>query len=121
MTRGKKIWRVLWRVAVCALLLGWIFQAIFYNEGRIAYEEYLRNGGAGLGWEALSRMERLRVAWTLGPPGLWLTLQGMDLKYLVLSIVLMGVLLLLGVETVAVAVVLELTCRGRIRRPTAAG
>ena len=88
---ARKVWSLLWRLGVCALLLAWIFQAIFWNEGRISWE---RDGGD---WEGLSRWDRLRVAWTFGPPELWSTLQEMDLKFLALSIVLMGALLLLGV------------------------
>lgn len=76
---------------MCVLLLGWIFQAIFYNEGRIGWER------AGHDWAGLSKWERLQVAWSYGPTGLWLTLQAMDGKFLVLSIVLMGAILLLGV------------------------
>ena len=91
MTRGKQIWRVAWRVAVCLLLLAWIFQAIFWNEGKIAWEQ------AGSDWESLTRWERLEVAWTEGPPGLWRTLQMMQPAYLALSIVLMGAILFLGV------------------------
>ena len=73
------------------LLLGWIFQAIFYNEGQLVWER------AGHDWAGLSKWERLQVAWKHGPAGLWLTLKMMDLKFLVLSVCLMGVLLLLGV------------------------
>ena len=78
-------------MAVCVLLLGWIFQAIFYNEGRIGWER------AGHDWGGLTKWQRLEVAWKLGPAGLWGTLKMMDLKYLLLSVILMGVILLLGV------------------------
>ena len=90
---GKKtnLWKLSWRIAVCLLLLGWIFQAIFYNEGRIRWER------AGHDWISLTRWERLEVAWKYGPTGLLETLRSMDLKYLLLSVVLMGVILLLGV------------------------
>ena len=88
---ARSFWSLAWRIGVCVLLLGWIFQAIFYNEGRISWER------AGRDWGALTKMERLQVAWELGPPGLWQTLQAMDLKFLALSILLMGILLLLGV------------------------
>lgn len=88
---ARNLWKLSWRIAVCALLLGWIFQAIFYNEGRIQWER------AGRDWVSLTRWQRLEVAWNYGPPGLWETLQSMDLRFLLLSIVLMGVLLLLGI------------------------
>src|SRR5687768_3319226 len=87
----RSLWKLAWRIGVCVLLLGWIFQAIFYNEGRIGWEQ------TGHDWTSLSKWERLRVAWTYGPPGLWETLQKMDLKFLLLSILLMGVILLLGI------------------------
>jgi glycosyltransferase 2 family protein len=84
-------WQIAWRIAICALLLGWIFQAIFYNEGRIGWER------AGHDWLALTRWQRLNVAWTYGPAGLWSTLKLIDFKFLVLSIFLMGLILFLGV------------------------
>jgi glycosyltransferase 2 family protein len=89
--KQRKFWKIAWRIAVCLLLLGWIFQAIFYNEGRIGWER------AGHDWAALTRWQRLNVAWTFGPSGLWATLKLMDLKYLLLSVVLMGIILFLGV------------------------
>ncbi len=82
---------IAWKLLVSALLLAWIFQAIFYNEGHIAWER------AGHDWAALTKIQRFSVAWTYGPSGLWATLKLMDFKYLLLSIVLMGLLLFLGV------------------------
>ena len=78
---------------MCVLLLGWIFQAIFYNEGRITWQK----ANPEAAWSSLSKGERLEVAWQYGPMGLWETLGKMDLKFLVLSVVLMGVILLLSV------------------------
>lgn len=91
MSAGRKAWKLAWRLAVCLLLLGWIFQMIFYNEGRVAFEK------AGKEWHGLSRRERFEVAWTYGPSGLLETLTRMDPTYLVLSVVLMGMILFLGV------------------------
>ncbi|MGZ8899547.1 MAG: lysylphosphatidylglycerol synthase transmembrane domain-containing protein [Limisphaerales bacterium] len=88
---ARNLWKLTWRIGVCVLLLGWIFQAIFYNEGRITWERLGRD------WTTLTRWERLEVAWKYGPAGLWETLQSMDLKFLLLSVLLMGVLLLLGI------------------------
>jgi uncharacterized protein (TIRG00374 family) len=90
-TTLRKVWNVSWRVGVGVLLLGWIFQSIFWNEGQIAYKSLGRN------WDALSRWERLHVAWSYGPQGLWNTLTSMDPRYLALSVLLMGVILLIGI------------------------
>lgn len=91
MTTARKIWQISWRVGVGVLLLGWIFQSIFWHEGQLAWVK------AGNNWEGITRWDRLKVAWTYGPPGLWDTLTSMDVKYLLLSIVLMGAILLIGI------------------------
>ncbi|HEV8541530.1 MAG TPA: lysylphosphatidylglycerol synthase transmembrane domain-containing protein [Verrucomicrobiae bacterium] len=88
---GRKVWRLSWRIAVCVFLLAWIFQLIFYNEGRIAWQ------GAGHNWNALTKLGRFQVAWLYGPSGLLGTLKLMDPQYLVGSIALMGLLLFVGV------------------------
>ncbi len=87
----RNLWKIGWRIAICILLLGWIFQAIFYNEGRLGWER------AGHDWAGLTKWQRLTVAWTYGPAGLWATLKLMDPKYLGLSVLLMGAILFLGV------------------------
>jgi uncharacterized protein (TIRG00374 family) len=84
---ARKVWRIGWRVGICALLLAWIFQIIFYNEGRVAFQ------ANGQNWGALTRWDRLRISWQYGPSGLLETLTSIDLKYLLLSIFLMGALL----------------------------
>jgi uncharacterized protein (TIRG00374 family) len=86
---ARKIWKISWRGAVCALLLGWIFQAIFYNEARVSFQP-------ADAWMKLTRWERFRMAWEHGPRGLLDTLTSMDPKFLVLSIVLMGALLFIS-------------------------
>lgn len=90
-TTAQKIWKTSWRLAVCLLLLLWIFQAVLYNESRLVWQP------AGGDWSALSRWERLRIAWTLGPPELWRTLCSMDLRALLVSLLLMGLIIFLGV------------------------
>ena len=90
MSAARKIWGLSWRISVGVLLLAWIFQTIFWNEGKLAWER------AGKDWESISRWERLEIAWQYGPEGLWTTLASMDLKFLFLSILLMGALLVLG-------------------------
>lgn len=91
MSAARKIWRVSWKAAVCLLLLGWIFQAIFYDEGGRSYR------AAGGDWEGLTRMERLKVAWAYGPSGVWDTLILMNPWALALSVALMGANLFVGI------------------------
>lgn len=91
MSAARKIWRVSWKAAVCLLLLGWIFQAIFYDEGSRSYR------ATGGDWEALTRGERLKVAWAYGPQGVWDTLTVMNPLALALSVGLMGVNILVGI------------------------
>ena len=91
MSSWKKAWNILWRVAVCVLLLGWIFLAIFYNEARLARLQL------GEPWNELTRAERLHLAWTYGPPALLQTLLKVRLDSLLLAIALMGAMIWLGV------------------------
>ena len=90
-TAAKKVWKIAWRLGVCLLLLAWIFQAIFYDEGRQAWE------GPGKNWNALSRVERWKIAVTYGPPVVWATLRSMESGPLVLSLILMGATIFAGV------------------------
>jgi uncharacterized protein (TIRG00374 family) len=91
LSRGKKIWNVGWRVGVGALLLVWIFHAIFVNEGKLAAQT------RGLPWDQLPRSEQWKTAWTHGPPQLWSTLCLVHPGALALSVILMGITIPLGV------------------------
>lgn len=91
MITRRKIAGLAWRGGVCLLLLVWIFQAIFYNEGRIAWNH------SDAEWQALSRWERLQIAWQYGPPELWKTLASMDSWWLFMSLALMGLTIFIGV------------------------
>ncbi len=83
-------WRTVLRLAVCAMLLLWIGHAIFSSEA----ESTLRARGED--WQALGGMERLRLAWTIGPLELWNTLTLIQPWALGLSLVFMGSTLALG-------------------------
>ncbi|MEY2409033.1 MAG: glycosyltransferase 2 family protein [Verrucomicrobiota bacterium] len=84
----KKLWQIGWRVALCAVLLLWIFHCIFVNEARIAHGE---------AWPKLSRLDQWRRGWIEGPPALWQTLTSIQPGWFLLSLVLMGSTILLGV------------------------
>ena len=88
---AKKIWKITWRIGVCLLLLAWIFQAIFYDEGRQAWVEM------GKDWQSLTRIERFQIALQYGPPSIWQTLKSMENGPLALSFILMGATIFIGV------------------------
>lgn len=91
MKPARNIGRTAWRLGVCGLLLIWILQSIFLNEGRIAWEQQ------GRSWLELSRLQRWEVGWSNGPRELWHALMWVDGRALVLSLVFMGLTLVLGV------------------------
>jgi len=86
----RKLWQTGWRLALCLVLLGWVFQTIFVSEARTASER------EGLNWDALSHGERWYLAWQYGPPQLWRNLCQIRLSSAVWSLVFMGATLLLG-------------------------
>ncbi|HXI50953.1 MAG TPA: lysylphosphatidylglycerol synthase transmembrane domain-containing protein, partial [Candidatus Saccharimonadales bacterium] len=85
----KRAWQLGWRIALCALLLLWIFHCIFVNEARIAHDL--------AAWNRLPRPEQWRLGWTEGPARLWQTLTLIQPGWFALSLVLMGLTLVLGV------------------------
>ncbi|MDQ6631093.1 MAG: flippase-like domain-containing protein, partial [Verrucomicrobiota bacterium] len=91
MSVKKKIWSLGWRLAVCGLLLLWIFHSIFLNEGRLVRH------AQGLDWEKLSRGEQWKIGWSIGPAELGRTLWQVHPVAFLLSLVLMGLIILLGV------------------------
>lgn len=95
MTVAKKIWKITWRLGVCLLLLAWIFQAIFWDEGRAAWTEATQ--ASELDWQKLTRGERFNIALRYGPPEVWRTLTSMETGPLVLSLILMGGTIFVGV------------------------
>jgi uncharacterized protein (TIRG00374 family) len=86
----KKFWQRGWRIGLCVLLLLWIFHCIFVNEARIAYPSVEA-------WTKLPRMEQWRLGWQEGPSQVWETLTLIRLQSLVISLLLMGSTILLGV------------------------
>lgn len=90
MSSPRQSTRSVARLAVCALLLAWIFHTIFVYEGRLAFKN------AGNDWLALSRWEQWQAAWRLGPAGLWHTLSLVHPGALFFSFLLMGSTVFLG-------------------------
>jgi hypothetical protein len=87
----KKFWSVGWRVGFCVFLLLWIFNSIFMSDGKIAAQ------GAGLDWASFSRSQQWRLAWTDGPRDLWHMLRLTHLWALIVSVLLVGLALFVGV------------------------
>ena len=90
MSAGKIIRRAGWRLGICLLLLVWVFHTIFMTEGRLAWNKTTP-------WTGLGRFEQWRVAWHMGPPQLWRNLTLIGPAPLVLSFLIMGSTLLVGV------------------------
>ena len=90
MSAGKKIWSLTWRILIGVLLLGWIFHAIFTNEAKLAAP------GKGIIWNQLSRVEQWETAWRIGPIELWHTLVSVNFAAFVLSLLLVGLMIFLG-------------------------
>ena len=88
-TRGKVL-GIVWRVALCVLLLAWVFHQIFLGEGRSAFE---RQGGD---WETLSRTQQWRVAWARGPAELWRVITTVHAGAGAASLVFMGMTIGIG-------------------------
>lgn len=91
MKRERKTWRLLWRVGVCVLLLGWAFHTIFVNEGRA---EWTRRAGD---WASLARAAQWRFAWSHGPGALAQVVTAIRPADGVLSLLFMGGTIFLGV------------------------
>src|SRR5665213_1409828 len=87
----KAVWRVGWRAGMCFVLLAWIFNSIFVNEGKQAAPRL------GVKWEELTRAQQWHIAWTTGPRELWHTLSLVHPGALAISLGLVFLTILLGV------------------------
>lgn len=90
MKRRPTSWPVVLRIALCLVLLGWVFQTIFLNEAQNAYERQ------GLSWTALNHLEQWQLAWHYGPPELWRNVRLIRPAAAVWSLMFMGATILLG-------------------------
>jgi hypothetical protein len=90
-TSRKRIWSVVWRLAVCVALLGWICHTIFVNEGMAAARR------EGLAWESLTKWAQWKIGWQYGPPELWRQVRLVPTGTFIISAFVMGLTLLLGI------------------------
>ncbi len=81
-------------MALCGLLLVWIFHSIFVDTARRAAQA---TPEAKAEWDALPAQAQRERGWREGPPRLWATLVQIEPKAFVGSIALMGVSIVLGV------------------------
>jgi glycosyltransferase 2 family protein len=84
----KKLWQTSWRLALCALLLAWVFHSIFVHEAR------LKQGEAE--FAKLPRTEQWKQGWQTGPRELGSKLAKVAPAYFGVSLIFMGATLLLG-------------------------
>ena len=78
------------RIAVCGLLLLWIFHVIFCNEAQL----YLSETGGN--WASLTKWEQRSLAWTRGPWELWAMTRRINPLALAAAFVQCGLLVLFG-------------------------
>src|SRR5258706_696099 len=89
--KAKRLWSIGWRVLVCLLLLAWLFHNIFFKEGKQAGEQQ------GVNWNGLRQAEQWNIAWHRGPIELWHNLSIVDARALIISVLVIGAALGLGI------------------------
>lgn len=90
MKPGAKILQTSFRLAVCLLLLLWVFHTIFLSEGRSAW------AARSPAWDQLTRFQQWKIAWQLGPPQVWQSLTTVSAGPLAASFLAMGGIILMG-------------------------
>lgn len=81
------------QLALCGLLLAWIFQKIFWKEGMEAWEREQRAPA----WNDLTKRQRLEVSWTHGPREVWKDMARVRPEAFAVSLGLMGATIFLGI------------------------
>ena len=79
--------RLTLKLAVSLVLVAWILHVIFAGEAELQSKD----------WDSLSFAEQVRTSWTVGPAGLWKTISGVSLGWLLASFVFMGATIFIGV------------------------
>lgn len=93
MKPASSLLKSLAQLAVCGLLLAWIFQSIFWKEGQDAWERDQRTPA----WRELTRWQRLEVSWTHGPREVWRDMARVHPGAFATSLALMGTTIFLGI------------------------
>ena len=87
MSATSNAFRLTLKLAVCLVLVAWILHVIFAGEA----EQQTKD------WASLTFAEQVRASWTIGPAGLWETISGVNIAWLLASFVFMGATIFIGV------------------------
>ena len=79
--------RLTLKLAISLVLVSWILHVIFAGEA----EQQTKD------WASLTFAEQVRASWTIGPVGLWETISGVSIVWLLASFVFMGTTIFIGV------------------------
>ena len=79
--------RLTLKLAISLVLVAWILHVIFAGEA----EQQTKD------WASLTFAEQVRASWTIGPVGLWETISGVSIVWLLASFVFMGTTIFIGV------------------------
>ncbi len=79
--------RLTLKLAISLVLVAWILHGIFAGEA----EQQTKD------WASLTFAEQVRASWTIGPVGLWETISGVSIVWLLASFVFMGATIFIGV------------------------
>ena len=79
--------RLTLKLAISLVLVAWILHGIFAGEA----EQQTKD------WASLTFGEQVRASWTIGPGGLWETISGVSIVWLLASFVFMGATIFIGV------------------------
>ena len=79
--------RLTLKLAVCLVLVAWILHVISADEAQLQIKD----------WDSLSFGEQVLKSWTIGSAGLWKTISGVSVCWLLVSLVFMGATIFIGV------------------------
>jgi len=68
------------KLAVCLVLVAWILHVISADEAQLQVKD----------WDSLSFGEQVLKSWTIGSAGLWKTISGVSVCWLLVSLIFMN-------------------------------
>ena len=91
MRSKSNLLKFVFKLAICLLLVAWILHAVFAGEAENALKL------EGRKWAELSMGEQFQESWAIGPSRLWKTISGLEIGWLMVSLIFMGLTILIGV------------------------